>query len=212
MPSGVHIFTANQLVDSNSRHKRSTNPLAGGFNSTLLHNTSDPHSTEENSTSLPVVSDTLDVTDTHFTTDTTKRNQDPSQTSTISLRNSVNETSTKVPNTISDQNVVTKENAQNDTAENTKVSVINTTLSIAKESRPHDEVTTPHVRATSEDGAQSSDSSVFVVPQTKVPFVSSSTVLSTATAAVIVTGKINFCTTVYDMLSIILSKVSFTTS
>ena len=182
-------------MDSNSRHKRNTNPLAGGVNSTLLHNTSDPLSTEENSTSFPVVSDTLDVTDTHFTTDTTKPNQDPSQTSTISLRNSLNETSTKVPNTISDQNVVTEENAQNDTAENTKVSVINTTLSIAKESRPHDKVTTPHVGVTSEDGAKSSDSSVFVVPQTKVPFVSSSTVLSTVTtAAIFVTGKINFCT------------------
>ena len=181
-------------MDSNSRHKRSTNPLSGGVNSTLLHNTSDPLSTEKNSTSLPVVSDTLDVTDTHLTTDTTKPNQDPSQTSTISLRNFLNETSTKVPNTISDQNV-TKENAQNDTAENTKVPVINTTLSTAKESRPHDEVTTPHVGATSEDRAQSSDSSVFVVPQTKVPFVSSSAVFSTVTtAAIFETGKINFRT------------------
>ena len=158
-----------------------------------MHNTTtDPLSIEENSTSIPVVFDTLNVTDTYVTIDTTKPNQDPSQTGTVSSRNTLNETSTKVPNTTSDQNVVTEENAQNNTAENSKPSVINTTLSTVKQSMPHYEVTTPHGGATSEDEVQSSDTSVFVVPQTKVPFVSSSTVLSTVTtAAVFVTGKIS---------------------
>ena len=92
-------------------------------------------------------------------------------------------------------------------AENSKPSVINTTLSIVKQSMPHYEVTTPHggatsvsfedeSGATSEDEVQSSDTSVFVVPQTKVPFVSFSTVLSAVTTvATFVTGKI--CTLYY---------------
>ena len=81
-----------------------------------MHNTTtDPLSIEENSTSIPVVFDTLNVTDIYLTINTTKPNQDPSQTGTVPTRNTLNETSTKVPKTTSDQNVVTEENAQNST-------------------------------------------------------------------------------------------------
>ena len=176
------MVTINQMPNTVGRHKRSTSQQGGSVNSTASHNDSDLVGHETNSTPITVVG-ISNVADLHYnaTNDVTEMHEDTSQTTTVSMLIAFNESTSRVPNVL-DQNLTTEDTAQGYTADN-KPPVINSSSSPTTEFTPYAvNDSTTHTETTGKGGNQTSDDSVFVVPQTDVPFIPPSTVLSSVTA------------------------------